>query len=198
MTMTSSKETCSGVPAIMQMDWTKGALLPDAQVRESVKTIGQLQGIFANEEARQKMDPHTVVYRVQAWCPVPEGTEGAQFWGTTVVEPGQVDKEYFMTHGHFHAKRDRTEYYGTVDGEGALILMDENRDTRMEPMSPGSLHFIPPNTAHRVANLGNVPLRFVACWPSDAGHDYDAIRRSGFSARLFNAGPAAMLVRTEK
>ena len=181
----------------MQMDWSKGLLLPDAQLRESLKTLGQLQGIFANEEARSAMDVNTVVYRVQAWCPVPDGTEGAQFWGTTVVEPGQVGSEYFMTHGHFHLKRDRTEYYGTVEGEGALILMDENRETRMEPMRAGSLHFIPPHTAHRVANTGKVPLRFVACWPSDAGHDYESIRKQGFGARLMNVNREAMLVRSD-
>jgi glucose-6-phosphate isomerase len=163
-----------------------------------VKTVGQLEGIFANEEARLRMDPGTVVYRVQAWCPVAEGTEGALFWGTTVIESGQVDNEYFMTHGHFHAKPDRTEYYGTVEGQGALILMDENRNTRLEPMSPGSLHFIPPNTAHRVANTGTMPLRFVACWPSDAGHDYEAIRKHGFSARLLNINRGAMLVRSQE
>jgi len=181
----------------MQMDWSKGLLLPDAQLLESVKKLGQLQGIFANEEARSAMDPNTAVYRVQAWCPVPEGTEGAQFWGTTVIEPGQVGSEFFMTHGHFHLKRDRTEYYGTVEGEGALILMDESRATRMEPMSAGTLHFIPPNTAHRVANTGKVPLRFVACWPSDAGHDYDPIRKQGFGARLMNVNRGAMLVRSD-
>jgi len=183
---------------IMQMDWTKGALLPDAQVRESVKTLGQLQGIFANEDARRKMDPNTAVYRVQAWCPVPEGTEGAQFWGTTVVEPGQVGSEYFMTHGHFHLKRNRTEYYGTVDGQGALILMDERGETRMESMSGGSLHFIPPNTAHRVANVGKFPLRFVACWPSDAGHDYESIRKNGFGARFLNVNGNPTLVRSSE
>jgi glucose-6-phosphate isomerase len=182
---------------MMQMDWAKGLLLPDAQVRESVKTLGRLQGIFTNEEARRAMDPNTVVYRVQAWCPVSEGTEGALFWGSTVVEPGQVDSEYFMTHGHFHLKRNRTEYYGTVAGEGALILMNENRETRMEEMSSGSLHFIPPHTAHRVANIGKKPLRFVACWPSDAGHDYESIHKLGFSARLLNVDGRAALVRGE-
>jgi glucose-6-phosphate isomerase, archaeal len=183
---------------MMRMDWSKGLLLPNAQVRESIKTLGQLTGIFANEEARSALDSNTVVYRVQAWCPVPEGTEGGQFWGTTVVEPRQVDSEYFMTHGHFHRKRDRTEYYGTVEGQGALILMDEKRESRMEPMSAGSLHFIPPNTAHRVANIGNVPLRFVACWPSDAGHDYESIRALGFSARLLNLNGKPTLVRSKE
>jgi len=181
----------------MQMDWSKGLLVPDAQLIESVKTLGQLQGVFADEQVRRSMDPKTVVYRVQAWCPVAEGTEGAQFWGTTVVEPGQVGSEFFMTHGHFHLKRNCTEYYGTVEGEGALILMNENRETRIEPMFAGSLHFIPPNTAHRVANTGKTPLRFVACWPSDAGHDYDSIRKLGFSARLMSANRGATLVRSD-
>lgn len=196
MTATNNDRN-QGFSTIARMDWSKGLLLPDSQLREHIKTLRQLPGIFANEEARRVMDPATVVYRVQAWCPVPEGTEGALFWGTTAVEPGEVDSEFFMTHGHFHEKRDRTEYYGTIAGCGALILMDESRETRMEPMSPGSLHFIPPRTAHRVANTGKTPLRFVACWPSDAGHDYESIRNLGFSARLMNINRQPMLVRSQ-
>jgi len=98
-----------------------------------------------------------------------------------------------MTHGHFHRKRDRAEYYATVSGEGALILMDESRKTWMEAMSPGSLHFIPGRIAHRVANIGSAPLHFMACWPSDAGHDYDAIRNHGFGARLLRVDGVAKL-----
>jgi glucose-6-phosphate isomerase, archaeal len=179
---------------MIRMDWGRGYLRRDPQVRETVKTLLQLRGIFANQQAWEKMDPRAVVYRVQAWCPVPEGTEGGLFWGTTVIEPGRVGAEYFITHGHFHVKRDRSEYYGTTQGEGALILMDETRKTWMERMSPGSLHFIPPNTAHRVANVGKVPLRFLSCWPSDAGHDYETIRKHGFSARLFNVKGRPRLV----
>ena len=179
---------------MMRVDWASGLLQPDGKVLNSVKTLGQLEGIFANPEILRTMDPTTVVYRVQAWCPVPDGTEGGLFWGSTVVEPGEVDGEYFMTHGHFHLKRDRTEYYGTVKGQGALILMDETRKTWMEPMSPGSLHFIPPRTAHRVVNVGSTPLHFTACWPSDAGHDYESIRKYGFGARLLKVDGSAKLV----
>jgi glucose-6-phosphate isomerase len=179
---------------MMQVDWTNGLLQPDAEIRESARTLGQLEGIFANSKALHAMNPAKVVYRVQAWCPVPEGTEGGLFWGNTVVEPGEVDGEYFMTHGHLHLKRNRTEYYATVKGQGALILMDETRKTWMEPMSPGSLHFIPPGIAHRVANVGSTPLHFVACWPSDAGHDYESIRKHGFAARLLNVNGSAKLV----
>jgi glucose-6-phosphate isomerase, archaeal len=182
---------------MMQMDWAAGLLRPDSQVRENVKTLGQLDGIFGNAEAYRRMDPNTVVYRVQAWCPVPEGTEGGLFWGTTVIEPGQVDSEYFMTHGHFHQKRDRTEYYAILEGKGSLILMDESRRTWAEPMSAGTVHFIPPRIAHRVANTGKNPLRFVACWPADAGHDYESIRQHGFGARLLNVNGKATLVESD-
>jgi glucose-6-phosphate isomerase, archaeal len=179
---------------MLRVDWQTGLLQPAAEVLESVKTLGQLEGAFGDAPAWREMDPTTVVYRVQAWCPIPEGTEGGLFWGNTVVQPGRVGEEYFMTHGHFHRQRDCAEYYATVAGEGALILMDEARKTWMEPMSPGSLHFIPGRVAHRVANVGRSPLHFVACWPSDAGHDYESIRRDGFGARLLEVNGIAKLV----
>jgi glucose-6-phosphate isomerase len=89
-----------------------------------------------------------------------------------------------MTRGHFHARRDRAEFYTTVQGEGMLILMDEDRSTRVEIMSPGSLHYIPGYTAHRTVNTGDSPLVFWACWPSDAGHDYETIAERSFGARV--------------
>ena len=46
------------------------------------------------------------------------------------------------------------------------------------------LHYIPGGVAHRVANTGNSVLSFAACWPSDAGHNYEEIANKGFSARL--------------
>jgi glucose-6-phosphate isomerase len=46
------------------------------------------------------------------------------------------------------------------------------------------LHYIPGFTAHRVANTGTEPLAFVACWPSDSGHDYARVRKDSFGKRL--------------
>jgi hypothetical protein len=77
---------------MMQMDWTNGLLSAGAQVRESVKTLGQLCGIFANEEARRAMNPQTIVYRVQAWCPLPDGTQGGLFWGSRRSQLGTCNR----------------------------------------------------------------------------------------------------------
>jgi glucose-6-phosphate isomerase len=99
-----------------------------------------------------------------------------------------------MTKGHFHAKSDRAEYYWGIEGEGMLLFMDRNGQTWAERMIPGSVHHIPAEIAHRVANTGTRPLSFGACWPSDAGHDYSTIAENGFTARLvdINGQPTLM------
>ncbi len=165
------------------VDWSSGDITGTG-VEESVKTLGQLAGLFHDEEAWRSMDPETEVYRVRFWRPVPDGTPGGLFWGATVLQPGRVGDEYFMTHGHFHAIRDRAEFYATVRGSGAMLFMDENGATWSQDMAPGTVHYIPGNAAHRVVNTGDVPLVFLASWPSDAGHDYARIRATGFSRRM--------------
>jgi glucose-6-phosphate isomerase, archaeal len=176
-----------------QVDWATGVLL-GPEIQSSHKTISDLRNVFLDHDAVGKLPADTLIYSVQWWSPVSERTEGGLFWGNTTIEPGRVGREYFMTQGHIHAKADRTEFYSTIDGIGALILMNEDRQTRIEKMTPGSLHHIPPHTAHRVANTGANSLRFVACWPSDAGYDYEMIRAQGFSARLLAVNGTPTLV----
>lgn len=158
--------------------------LAGQEVTHSQRTIGGLAGYFTNETARAAMDQNTVVYRVEAYEPRPEGTEGAVCLATTFLEPGQVGDEYFLTRGHFHANQDRPELEVTISGRGLLVLMTRNRQTRTEEMAPGSVHHVPPGTAHRVANIGNEPLVFVSYWASETGHDYGAIQSDGFGVRI--------------
>lgn len=175
------------------VDWASGEISGEG-IEESVKTLGQLAGLFQDEAAWRKMDPDTVIYRVRFWRPVPDGTAGGLFWGATVLEPGRVGNEYFMTHGHFHAIRDRAEFYATVKGTGMMLFMDENHETWSQPMAPGSVHYLPGYAAHRVVNTGNTPLVFLACWPSDAGHDYGRVRTGGFSKRMVMRDGAPCLI----
>ncbi len=178
------------------LDLHNGKLLGE-QIKTSTTYLRDLRAAFANFERWQSMDPDTLVYQVQFWRPVGEGTEGGLFWGSSVVQPGRVGNEYFMTKGHFHKRRNRAEYYATVQGEGYLLLMDEQRRTTAQRMRSGTVHYIPGFTAHRVANTGNAPLVFLACWPSDAGHDYRTIEEHGFSARLLSRDGQPELVPAE-
>jgi glucose-6-phosphate isomerase len=170
-------------PVFAQVNWNDGSLQVEG-MRSSVKKLGQLKGIFADEQAWGNMDPETIMYRVWWWEPVPAGTSGGLLWGTTEIEPGRVGREYYMTHGHRHTIRDRAEFYGTVTGTGMLVMQDAGGKAWAEEMTPGSLHYIPGHVAHRVVNTGQASLRFVACWPSDAGHDYDIFGEAGFSVRI--------------
>ena len=118
------------------VDWKTG-MLNGQGVQISVRTLRQLSALFQNQGAASKLSPDLELYRVQVYSPAAEGTEGGLYWGTTHLQPGKVGNEYFMTKGHFHRIRNRAEYYATFHGEGALLLMGEDRVPRLRGDAPG-------------------------------------------------------------
>ena len=156
--------------------------------------LDEIASIFKDQEAVKLFPYQTLAYSVQSWQPVAGGTPGGLFFGTSTIMPGKVGREYFMTMGHFHAQSDRAEFYWGVQGKGVLILMDRDRNSWGEEVYPGSLHYIGQDIAHRLANTGEENLVVGACWPSDAGHDYEEIARYGFSARLIEIDRQPVLV----
>jgi oxalate decarboxylase/phosphoglucose isomerase-like protein (cupin superfamily) len=83
-------------------------------------------------------------------------------FGTAIMEPGNIAGEYYMTRGHFHARRDMGEVYYTQSGQGILLLdyRDGQQSVTVE-MKPGVCAFIPPDWAHRSINTGSDQLIFV-------------------------------------
>jgi glucose-6-phosphate isomerase, archaeal len=178
---------------MIQLDVSTG-MLSGKEVITSEKKRKDLQHVFKDEKSRATMNQDETMYKVQAFMPEEEGKAGGLFFGNSTVYPGKVGDEYNMTRGHFHAKKDTAEYYWCIAGEGALILMDQEGKCWFEKMTPGSVHYIHGNVAHRVANTGKIPLTFNACWPSDAGHDYESIAKNGFSARLMDVNGVPTLI----
>ena len=173
-----------------------GELKGDSVISKTTK-VKNLVGVFADETQRSALDQEQLVYEVQMHMPVADGTLGGLFFGITKLYAGKIGDEYYMTRGHFHKLEDRAEYYWGIAGEGMLVLMDRNRHTSVEHMYPGSLHYIPAHTAHRVVNTGDSLLVFGACWPSDAGHNYEEIEKHGFSARLFDVSGQLQIVQID-
>ncbi|TDD65563.1 glucose-6-phosphate isomerase [Jiangella aurantiaca] len=139
-----------------------------------VRTQEDLRGFFQADPPR----PDELVYRVM---PVPVPTENSEIQcSTTVLEPGTVGDEYYMTKGHFHAVRDRSEIYIGLAGEGCLVLATEDGRHRVEPIREGMVNYVPGGWAHRSVNVGDEPLVFFAAYVGDAGHDYATIERDGF------------------
>ncbi|SFZ93556.1 glucose-6-phosphate isomerase [Flaviramulus basaltis] len=165
------------------IDYSNGEIKGESLIN-ATKYLKELPNIFEDQQSFENTDPNKIIYEVQAFLPVKEGLEGGLFFGKTIIYPGKIGDEYFMTKGHFHEKPDRGEFYWGIQGEGILLLMDKNRNTWAEKMYPGSLHYINGHIAHRTINIGESILSFGACWPSDAGHNYQEIMDNGFSARL--------------
>jgi len=154
----------------------------------SIRRIADVAPIFASVAS----DASKVVYEIYGSPAEVEGV-AALLRATTVLHPGQVDGEFFMTRGHFHTNPERGEFMVTLSGEGLLVLMNRSRECRTEPMRCGSIHDIDGRDAHRVVNTGDVPLVFLVVWMSDCGHDYEAIRERGFGVRVY-AGADAPVV----
>jgi len=178
------------------IDYDNGQICGNA-VHNYTKYLKDLSHIFEDEVAFSNSDGNKVIYLVQAIFPVQEGIEGGLFYGRTIIYPGKVGNEYYMTKGHFHKKADRGEFYWGIEGEGLLLLMDENRNCSAEKIYPGSLHYISEHIAHRTINTGDSILSFGACWPSDAGHNYQEIMDNGFSARLKEIDGKPQLISTK-
>jgi len=156
----------------------------ESGVAQSRKMLSELAPYFADLAG---VGEDQVVYETFG-CPGEVEGPARLLYATTVLQPGQVSGEYFMTRGHFHVNPERGENMLTLRGEGALVLMNREGETWTEPMRPGSVHDIDGRHAHRVANTGDEPLVFYVTWLSDCGHDYGSILEEGFGKAL-KAGP---------
>jgi len=50
---------------------------------------------------------------------------GELLHGTSIVHPGKVGDEYFMTKGHFHSVLDTAEVYYVLQGRGMMVTANQ-------------------------------------------------------------------------
>jgi glucose-6-phosphate isomerase len=100
--------------------------------------------------------------------------------GISVVHPGKVGDEYFMTKGHFHTVLETAEIYICLKGEGYMVMETPEGEARVEPLVKGRVLYVPPRWAHRSVNAGEDDLITFFAYPGDAGHDYGTIEQNGF------------------
>jgi glucose-6-phosphate isomerase len=111
---------------------------------------------------------------------VPE-TAGDVAYGTSIVYPGKVGDEYFMTKGHFHTILDTAEIYFCLSGQGYMLMENPEGDVQWAEFVPGQAVYVPRRYAHRSINTsGTEPLITFFAFPGNAGHDYGTIEEKGF------------------
>jgi glucose-6-phosphate isomerase len=165
-------------PFALAVDLQRGGLEPCNNIVE--RHLSDMRGMYidevATEEAIAQGDP--LLYKVNQYD-VPFET-GQLLVVTTVIQPGRVGDEYYMTKGHFHEQEDRAEVYVGLQGQGCLLLETTGGEFEALPVEPGTLTYIPPYWAHRMVNVGQEKFIFFGVYPADAGHNYGDIEKRGF------------------
>lgn len=160
-----------------------------------VRRLSSLRGQFldqsAFEAALAQDDPE--LYRVYA-VDRPD-VVGELSSGLTILHPGKVGDEYYMTKGHFHAVLETGEVYYCLRGHGMMVMETPEGEAHVATMTPGAVVYVPPRWAHRSVNVSSAEdLVFFWVYPAHAGHDYGSIERQGFRKLIVarDEGPTAI------
>ena len=146
----------------------------------SERRLSKMKDMFHDTDAAAQIleieDP--ILYR---WFELgaPERAGDLAF-GVTILNPGKVGDEYYMTKGHFHTMLETAEVYYTLSGEGYMIMEDPEGDTQEQPLSKGQVVYVPRRYAHRMVNTGEQPLITLFVFAADDGHAYGSIETKGY------------------
>lgn len=145
------------------------------------RRLSALRGQFHDEDAYNKMlgEEDQLIYEVHE-IQRPK-VEGELMMGVSIVHPGKVGNEFFMTKGHFHSVLETSEIYHCLRGEGYMVMETPEGEDCVEALTPGKILYVPPRWAHRSVCTSRLEdlVTFFA-YPANAGHDYGTIEKQGF------------------
>lgn len=145
------------------------------------RRLSAMKGQFLDQTAYQAIlaREDTLVYEVYE-IKRPE-IEGELLMGISIVHPGKVGSEFFMTKGHFHTVLETAEVYYCLRGEGYMVMETPEGEACVEALAPGRVLYVPPCWAHRsVCTSRQEDLVTFFIYPGNAGHDYGTIEQKGF------------------
>lgn len=145
------------------------------------RKLSAMEGQFLDQERYHEMmrEKDIILYEVYE-VKRPE-VGGELLHGLSIIHPGKVGGEYFMTKGHFHSVLETAEIYYCLQGEGYMVMETPEGDWAVEPLRPNAVLYVPPCWAHRSVNVSpNHDLVTFFVYPGNAGHDYGSIEQQGF------------------
>jgi glucose-6-phosphate isomerase len=146
-----------------------------------VRRLSAMRGQYADSQAYEAMlaQEDVVLYEVYE-IQRPEAA-GELRHGLSIIHPGKVGDEYFMTKGHFHTVLDTAELYYCLRGQGMLLMETPEGEWAVEQLLPNHVVYVPPRWAHRSVNTSPYEdLITLFVYPGNAGHDYGTIEKQGF------------------
>ncbi len=159
------------------------------------RNLSSMKGMFADTAAYEAMlAKHDA--RVYDFFDIKRPKKSGELAvGTSIVYPGKVGDEYFMTKGHFHTILDTAEVYYCMSGHGLMLMESPEGDWEVAELKPGRAAYVPGRYAHRSVNLSpDTPLMTFFCFRADAGHDYATIETKGFRKLVVERNGAPEIV----
>ena len=171
------------------------AVMPGAAGR-IVRRASDMRGYYADEKALEALiargDPiHYEVFEK----PVPR-EYGHLMYCISVLHPGRVGDEFFMTKGHYHTVCETAETYLGLKGSGYIVLKTSEGAFDAVPIARGTMVYVPPYWAHRSVNISDEALVSYCVYPGEAGHNYGDIEQEGFPGRVMLENGAAVVRRS--
>ena len=164
------------------------------------KTFNELEGMYENEQEFQKMLPkwgNQVVYKV--WEYRSSENKGDLVFGTSVMKPGRVGDEFFLTRGHQHQKANCAETYFCLRGKGVILMESPEGEIKALKLDKGQLVYVPPFWFHRSVNIGDSELITLFTYNSDAGQNYEILKkRRGMRKRVVQKNKNSWTLVTNK
>jgi glucose-6-phosphate isomerase, archaeal len=154
-----------------------------------------MQGQYLDQQAYQSLlaEEDRLLYQVYE-LKRPE-LAGELLHGISIVHPGKVGREYYMTKGHFHTELDTGEVYYILKGHGFMVMETPEGSWAVEELCPGRVLYVLPRWAHRSVNVDpqeDLVMFFV--YPGHAGHDYGTIEEQGFRKLVLEQGGQPAIV----
>ena len=142
--------------------------------------LSNMKGMFSDEKALAELikQENSLIYEFYE-LKLPQDP-GDLLFGTSILYPGKVGNEFFMTKGHFHTILDTAEVYYCMNGKGCMLMEDPEGNWDVQEMTPGKAVYVPGRWAHRSINTGSEKLITFFVFRSDAGHDYGTIETKGY------------------
>jgi len=155
--------------------------------------LSQMKDMYQDREAAEKLleDGDPLIYEFYE-LGAPE-RDGDLAFGTTIIHPGKVGNEYYMTKGHFHKKVMTSEVYYTLSGRGYMMMENMAGDWMAAPLVKGEALYVPRGYAHRTVNTGGEDLVAFYVFAADAGHDYGTIETKGFRHIVVEEGDESVI-----
>jgi glucose-6-phosphate isomerase len=155
--------------------------IPTHYDHHTERRLSAMAGYYADQDSYARMLAERDLILYEVYEVLRPEVNGELLHGTSVLHPGKVGDEYFMTKGHFHAVLDTAEVYYCLQGEGMMVMETPEGEWAVEPLRPGKVLYVPPCWAHRSVNTGSQKdLVTLYIYPAHAGHDYGTIETRGF------------------